>query len=87
MSPILTAAAPADPPYPLGLNSKSIASPKLSPIKAKSFVTPDGMTTPNVHPSSGKSTSTPGTLCLSVCVCMCMCVVYMCKYHVHVCVM
>ena len=69
------------------LDSKGILSPKLSPIKAKSVVTPDGLTTPNVHPSSGKSTSTPGTVCvyvhvceyvcLRVCVCICTCV-YIC---------
>lgn len=58
MSPILTA-APAAADSPPDGDNKGIVSPKLSPINAKSFVTPDGMATPNVHPSSGKSTSTP----------------------------
>ena len=79
MSPITAAADSQSHPK---LDSKGILSPKLSPIKAKSVVTPDGLTTPNVHPSSGKSTSTPGTVCVCVracvraCVCVdaCMCV-------------
>ena len=76
VSPILT--APVDSQCPPDVDSKGIVSPKLSPIKAKSFVTPDGMTTPNAHPSSGKSTSTPGTVCLSVCLYVCMYVCMCC---------
>ena len=89
MSPILTAPAVAA-DSPPGGDNKGIVSPKLSPINAKSFVTPDGMATPNVHPSTGKSTSTPGTLSVCLCICMYVCMyvcIYVCMYVcMYVCV-